>query len=99
MIPTKVIETKRPKMNVETESRPRENIIVNLKSVTGYGNGLIFEHDSESENSKEYFELGKYQDFILELDHPNLFDYVKIQASRSKSTWYQSWLEPTGKLQ
>ena len=60
MIPTKVIETKRPKMNVETESRPRENIIVNLKSVTGYGNGLIFEHDSESENSKKYFELHRY---------------------------------------
>ena len=99
MILNKVIEAKRPKMNGDTESRPRESVIINLKNVTGFGNGLIFENDSEVENSNEYFELGKYQDFILELDHPNLFDNVKLQASRSKSVWHQNWLEPTGEFQ
>ena len=88
-------------MNAEGES-----VIVNLKNVIAFGNGLIFEHDSAVENSEKGFELGTHQDFILELDHPNLFDNVKLPSkflpkinphkSKERTTWHQNWLEPTG---
>ena len=84
------------------------SVIVNLKSVKSFRNCLVFEHDSETVNNEKGFELGKYQDFILELDHPNLFDNVELLAKflpkinphkgKAKTTWHQNWLEPTGEL-
>ena len=83
----------------KTEPQLSEPVSIKLESVEGNITGLIFK-GTKVENPENSLILGKQKDFYLELDHPNLFENVRLRLRSGKKNitnkgkHIREWLDP-----